>query len=105
MGKGGEVLRRQAGLTPRRQGSNTVITGLPAFAGNDDNYVVVGPQLDTSTTEIGDFSKMPAAVSPKNRESPGRRLTPMMIRLWPSRFASVSTASSGDWSARTRVAA
>src|ERR1700759_4748459 len=40
-------------------------------------------QLATNTIEIGVSLKTPAAVSPKKSCSPGRRLTPMTMRLWP----------------------
>src|SRR6516162_152115 len=39
-------------------------------------------QVETNKTDAFDFSKIEAATSPKNNVAPGRRLTPMTMRLY-----------------------
>ena len=62
-------------------------------------------QLTTKTMERSDFSRMAVAVSPKNSFSPGRRSTPMTIRLCLRLAISLRMASSASFSARTAVRA
>ena len=63
------------------------------------------PQLTTNTIERSDFSRIAVAVSPKNSFSPGRRSTPITMRLCLRFAISLRMASSAACSVRTAVLA
>ena len=86
---------------PRKRASSlfSACEGLgPRFRGDERRELfgfALRTQLATNTMEIGASSNTVAAVSPKNSRSPGRRLTPMMIRsCWPD-LAALTIALSG----------
>src|SRR5207247_6355662 len=77
--------------------------GLPACVPADDCAEPIEPALDTNRIERRDFPRTAAATLPKNSVSPGRRLTPITIRVLRLAFACLRIASSAATSTLTSV--